>query len=527
VDRLSIRTALASATATLVAAGFGTGVYLAATGQGGIGNGAAVSHACYLALLGISMASCLSRAVFVRGERGAWLSIGIGLGLWLAGDFVLGRSTAPPTIVVDVAYLGFYVAAAVGTALLVRAYEWRGRELLDLAVVLAGMAALWSWLVLGHLDIGKLHAQVAPGLAYPLADMAVASAALVVLEVTGWRTSSRWLLLSGGFLAIAVADSIYVVQLANDTYVSGTVLDFVWPAGTVAVGVAAWMKSPPSTVSSHGSLSSYGANVAVLAALVLLIADHFDRVSLLSLGLAGLTILLSIVRARSTHRRRLAAERSLAAAATHTVQALAHAVDAKDSYTRWHSDNVRLYARLIAAHLGLPPERVDRVGVAGQLHDVGKIAVPDAVLLKEGALTDVEFDIIKQHAVAGERIVRSAGLTDIAPWIRHHHERWDGRGYPDGLSADDTPIEARIIAAADSLDAMTTSRSYQRPMSARAARDEIAANAGGQFDPSVAAVVVELLDQQLFPLGLAATGRSHELTLILESGGGRHELVVR
>src|SRR3954471_19753148 len=105
--------------------------------------------------------------------------------------------------------------------------------------------------------------------------------------------------------------------------------------------------------------------------------------SALPASLAGLTVLLSIVRTRSAHRHCLAAEKSVTVAATNTVQALAHAVDAKDSYTRWHSDNVRRYARAIAEQLDLPRERVDRIGIAGQLHDVGKIAVPDAVLLKD------------------------------------------------------------------------------------------------------------------------------------------------
>src|SRR3954451_19919167 len=181
MGRLSIRSAVAGATATLVAAGLGTGVYLAVTGQASSGNGSAVSRGCYLMLLGLSTVSCLSRALAVRCERGAWLAIGIGLGLWLVGDTVLGRSTAPSAVLVDVAYLGFYVGAAIGTALLVGASKWRRRELLDLAVVLAGMAALWSWLVLDQLDIGTLHGQLAPGLASPLADMALASAALVVL----------------------------------------------------------------------------------------------------------------------------------------------------------------------------------------------------------------------------------------------------------------------------------------------------------------------------------------------------------
>jgi HD-GYP domain-containing protein (c-di-GMP phosphodiesterase class II) len=190
-------------------------------------------------------------------------------------------------------------------------------------------------------------------------------------------------------------------------------------------------------------------------------------------------------KARAEHRARLEAKR--------VVEALAVAVDAKDHYTHCHSQRVAAWTRELAIEMDLEPASVASLVVAGRLHDVGKIAVPDAVLLKKGRFTPAEYEAIKAHSAAGERIVHDIGLTEIAPWIRHHHERWDGRGYPDGVAGEDIPIASRILAAADSLDAMTQDRSYQRTLSWPEAIMEIRANRGTQFDPQVADALVDIL----------------------------------
>ncbi len=171
-----------------------------------------------------------------------------------------------------------------------------------------------------------------------------------------------------------------------------------------------------------------------------------------------------------------------------TVEALAAAVDAKDPYTRGHSQRVAGYAEAIARALGLSPGDVARVRLSGQLHDVGKIGVPDAILTKPGALDDAEFAILKQHPAIGERMLAAAPfLQEILPAVRHHHERWDGRGYPDGLKDRMIPRDAAILAVADSFDAMTSSRTYRPALALPEARRRLREGSGTQFDATVVA----------------------------------------
>lgn len=169
-----------------------------------------------------------------------------------------------------------------------------------------------------------------------------------------------------------------------------------------------------------------------------------------------------------------------------TVAALAAAVDAKDRYTQGHSLRVSRYAVVLAETLMLPAPDVARIQLAGQLHDVGKIGVPDAVLSKPGKLTPEEFRAIQQHPVIGERMLAGVPfLREILPAVRHHHERWDGHGYPDGLSGAAIPSDATILAVADSFDAMTSSRTYRSALPLAEARRRILEGSGSQFDPEV------------------------------------------
>jgi len=167
-----------------------------------------------------------------------------------------------------------------------------------------------------------------------------------------------------------------------------------------------------------------------------------------------------------------------------TVEALAAAVDAKDQYTRGHSGRVAAYAVAIATALDLPPADIARIRQAGVLHDVGKIGVPDAILTKPGPLTDVEFAAIKEHPAAGERMLRPVPfLQEILPAVRHHHERWDGKGYPDGLVGAAIPLDAAILAVADSFDAMTSSRTYRPALLVAEAIRRVREGSGKQFAP--------------------------------------------
>jgi len=171
-----------------------------------------------------------------------------------------------------------------------------------------------------------------------------------------------------------------------------------------------------------------------------------------------------------------------------TVEALAAAVDAKDPYTRGHSGRVSGYATAIAQVLGLPEADVARVRLAGLLHDVGKIGVPDAILTKPGALDDAEFAVLRQHPVIGERMLAAVPfLREILPAVRHHHERWDGRGYPDGIAEGAIPEDAAILMVADSFDAMTSSRTYRPALPLSEARRRLREGSGSQFDARIVA----------------------------------------
>lgn len=170
-----------------------------------------------------------------------------------------------------------------------------------------------------------------------------------------------------------------------------------------------------------------------------------------------------------------------------TVTALVEAMSAKDTYLFGHSHNVASYARAIAEELGFSPERLRRLVQGCELHDVGKIAIPDSILMKKGNLTKEEFEIVKQHPVWGARILEPLTfMKDITEMVHQEHERWDGSGYPRGLKGDEIRLEARIISVADALDAMTSERSYRQAVGLEAAGEELRRCAGSQFDPKAA-----------------------------------------
>lgn len=169
-----------------------------------------------------------------------------------------------------------------------------------------------------------------------------------------------------------------------------------------------------------------------------------------------------------------------------TLQALTASIDAKDRYTRGHSERVALVAAQLAAAVGFEPGATERVRIAGLVHDVGKIGVPEAVLTKQGRLSPEEFEAIKRHPEIGRRILQDIpGLQDVLPGVLHHHERWDGRGYPFGLRGQDIPLIARLITVADTFDAMSSNRSYRPALGRERVLAEMGSNAGIQFDPEL------------------------------------------
>ena len=171
-----------------------------------------------------------------------------------------------------------------------------------------------------------------------------------------------------------------------------------------------------------------------------------------------------------------------------TVRALADAVEARDAYTGRHAERVAAYGCALAGACGVDATDHPEMEFGFLLHDVGKVAVPDAILFKPAALTAEEEAVIRRHPVTGWEIVREIDFLGEAKLVvRHHHERWDGAGYPDGLEGADIPLLARVFAVADTLDALTTDRPYRPATGFAAARAEIEAGAGTQFDPDVVA----------------------------------------
>ena len=169
-----------------------------------------------------------------------------------------------------------------------------------------------------------------------------------------------------------------------------------------------------------------------------------------------------------------------------TVKSLASAIDAKDPYTHGHSLRVAYYSAIIADQLHLPPDQREEVYLAAVLHDVGKIAVPESILLKPAALDETEWEEMKQHPLRSAEILSKVKQFEtIAHAVRHEHERYDGKGYPDGLKAEQIPLASRIIAIADAYDAMTTSRSYRQGMPPQQAMSLLVKASGSQFDPKV------------------------------------------
>lgn len=175
--------------------------------------------------------------------------------------------------------------------------------------------------------------------------------------------------------------------------------------------------------------------------------------------------------------------------------ALAAAVDAKGHYTPSHSHAVARWSMIIGANLGIRGPALTRLRLAGLLHDVGKLHVPDAILLAPRRLTLEEYALVKHHPLAGHAMLLALGLENEARWVMHHHERGDGTGYPTGLAGDAIPLGSRILLVADAFDCMTTTRVYQAAMPVTAALGELQAHAGDQFDPAVVAALVSAVHE--------------------------------
>jgi putative nucleotidyltransferase with HDIG domain len=251
-------------------------------------------------------------------------------------------------------------------------------------------------------------------------------------------------------------------------------------AGTRAIGAYEIYADPTSV---ENAISSRKRMIWVAVAIVFIAL--YAALALL-VRHASRTLRRQTAALRDRSQKLMQSYRLLEENALEAVESLNATVDAKDPYTAGHSHRVQRIALAIGEELRLEAARLDALRFGGLFHDIGKLGVPDAVLTKPARLTPDEYELIKRHPDDGARIVEKfSRLAEAVPLIRHHHERWDGRGYPDGLAGEEIPLEAGIVGLADAWDAMTTDRPYHRALTLDEAVDEIRRNKGTQFAPGV------------------------------------------
>ena len=222
-------------------------------------------------------------------------------------------------------------------------------------------------------------------------------------------------------------------------------------------------------------------------------SDKFDQ--LLLLIESGLKSVKQMDEIKRINEELADSKEQLEQAYLDMVQTLRSTVEAKDTYTRGHSDRVSEYSVLIGEKLGLSEEQIKILRIGGLFHDIGKIGIPDSILLKPDKLTDDEYSEIKNHPSIGAHILGSAKIfQDIIPIVKHHHEKYDGNGYPSRLKCEEIPYLARIAAVADTFDAMTSRRSYRDAIDLQKVKDEIKRCEGTQFDPKVADTFLDILE---------------------------------
>jgi two-component system, cell cycle response regulator len=591
-------------------------------------------------------AMCVMRGLAVRRERVAWLVMGAGVFAWAGGDItwtlLLANDPNPPyPSLSDFLYLAFYPASYASLLLVARSRTQSFRSSLWLDGAIGGLtvAAVIATLFFEPIvnATSGSPTEIAVNLAYPAGDLLLMGLVVAIFGLNGWRLDPVWLLLGGGLALSALADGVYLVQTANDTYVEGTLLDAAWPASVFLVALAAW-QSPKKTLAIPDWVIMAMPVAGGFVAVQLLVYDHFQRVNPAAVSLAAWALLLALARlalaflenqrilaqthteARTDSLTGLRNRRSLLAdleiqlglaslgspralllfdldgfkeyndafghpagdellvrLAARLVEAVGDSGEAyrlggdefcvlltpgRDGidpmlaacsaalHERGEGFEVstsfgvvlmpeeadtptvalqladrRMYARkggrrMSAAHqsrdvllrtlserrpemqvrlrdigelalavgreLHMGPEGLDEVARAAELHDVGKIAVPDAILDKPGALDPVEWSFMRRHPLIGERILLAApALRPVARLVRSSHERFDGSGYPDGLRGDEIPLGARVVSVCDAFDAMTTERPYREPVTEADAIQELRLCAGTQFDPMV------------------------------------------
>ena len=224
-------------------------------------------------------------------------------------------------------------------------------------------------------------------------------------------------------------------------------------------------------------------------------SDKFDQ--LLLLVESGIKSVKQMNEIQRINNELLDANEKLEKAYLDTVQTLRYTIEAKDPYTRGHSDRVSAFSVLLGQELGLSDDQLKTLKVGGLFHDIGKIGIPDSILLKESKLTDDEYSQIKNHPSIGAHILCNAAVfQEIIPIVKHHHERYDGKGYPSKLVGEQIPYLARVTAVVDAFDAMTSKRAYRNAIPIETVKEEIKRCSGLQFDPVIAEAFLNILNNK-------------------------------
>ena len=616
----------------------------AAFGLGGHGLDSFCSTWLYDGLEVAAVAAVAARAVLVRSERVPWALLAIGIAAWTLGDLswnVVYSGNPPFPSAADAFYLAFYPPTYLALALLVRkrlsrfnASVWLDGLMAGLAIASLGAAVLLEAVMQD--SKGTVLAN-ATNLAYPLGDIVLVAFVVGLFAIAGWRPGPGWWAIGGALVLTAGADSVYLYQSATGTYVSGTILDALWPAALLLLARAAW-----SSPASHRRVQLEGRPLAAtpvvcgLVALAVLVDSYSERRNAVGVALAVATVLTVVVRTVLTfrenarihgrlellastdsltglwNRRRLVADldesfesgpgeqrllvlydlngfkryndafghpagdillarlagklRDAVAGvgATYrlggdefcavanvpisgiekfldvTMAALSdagegfevttafgcvivpdeagsseaairvadqrlyaqkyqfliargqpHAVllqvlEEREPALRKHVGGVAELSVRLGVRLGLSGEALEELELAAQLHDIGKLAIPDAILDKPGPLDEDELAFVHRHPVIGQRIVdASPALSEVGKIVRATHERWDGTGYPDRLSGVAIPLPARIIAVCDAFSAMTDNRHHSKAISAQSALLDLRRCSATRYDPAI------------------------------------------
>jgi diguanylate cyclase (GGDEF)-like protein len=631
----------------LVGAGLAFFVAHAGLGLGGSGlddlNGTWV----YDGLEVAAFVAVAARAALVPTERAPWAVLAAAIGAWTLGDIswsAIYAGNPPYPSAADGLYLAFYPLAYLSLALLVRrrlsrfnASVWLDGVMAALAVAAVGAAVLLD--VVLQQTSGKLLAD-ATNLAYPLGDIVLIAVVAAVYGIAGWRPGPGWAAIGGALVLTAVADGIYLYQSAVGTYVSGTILDALWPTSLILLALAAWSTPDRArNVQLEGRPLAAAPIACGVIALGVLVDSYVEHRNAVGVALAAATVVTVIARTVLTfrenaqihadlhelattdaltglwNRRRLLAELDASFAAGEQEQrllvlydlngfklyndtfghpagdallarlgerlraavgarggafrlggdefcalatvpnvgiarfldettsalhetgegfdvstafgcvilpdeaassrdairiadqrlyaqkyqflvargqphaVLLQALEEREPELRRHVGGVAALSLRVGERLGLDEGALERLELAAQMHDIGKLAIPDEILDKPGPLDEEEAAFIRRHPIIGQRILdASPALNEVGKIVRATHERWDGQGYPDGLHDGEIPLPARIIAVCDAYSAMTDHRAYGEPSTPERALAEIRRCAGSAFDPAIVEV---------------------------------------